>query len=434
MPKFTKEILTEGLYVTGDGKGGRQVSFIPKERIDHWATQHKAMVEAGLKIPAPEMHADDEDPNKYIIDHGSKSNFGFWEQLSLGVKEENGVELTTLNGLIDVPNQTDADKIGTSVQETSIYAKDEFIDGTGKVWKDVLVHIAPCVKPIEPGQKNFAPVGEGATAIAMSHRIAMNMGDVNEMLESDEVASADLQTMLASVAGISIPDGVSLSQLEQALLAALRQKQLSEQNGEGGSVTKPPKDSIVSQVPVVMSRNTNQGANNSAPNSIPPTPAIPATQPAASGGGGTGEVIPPDSATATAMSQLENQNQGLIAVATNGKKKELMNRLNVLRQRGLVNDDALYQELATSINGITAMAFDDQHQPIETNVEIQLGAMEKIKIPMPANSPMVAMSQADDNGNYVIQQNPLPTQSNQAPSAERHKEIMDQIFNQTSAN
>ena len=80
------------------------------------------------------------------------------------------------------------------------------------------------------------------------------------------------------------------------------------------------------------------------------------------------------------------------------------------------------------------MSFDAQHQPIETTVEIQLGAMEKIKIPMPTNAPMVAMSQADDNGNCVIQQNPLPTQSNQAPSAERHKEIMDQMFNTTSAS
>ena len=433
--KFNKEILTEGLYVTGDGKGGRQVSFIPQKRIAHWAAQHAEMVKAGLKIPAPELHSEEENPNKYQTGVGSKSNFGFWEQLSVGQKEENGVTLATLNGVVDVPVESDAEKIGKSVQETSIYAKDKFVDGTGRVWKDVLVHIAPCTKPIEPGQKNFEAVPEGDLSIAMSHRVAMNMGDVNEMLESEEVASADLQTMLASVAGISIPDGVSLAQLEQALLAALRQKQLSEQNGDGGSVKKPPKDSIVSQVPVVMSTNTNQGASNLAPNSIPPAPTTPATQPAASGGGGgTGEVIPPDSATTTAMSQLENQNQGLIAVATNGKKKELMNRLNALRQRGLVNDDARYQELATSINGITAMAFDDQHQPIETNVEIQLGAMEKIKIPMPANSPIVAMSQADDNGNYVIQKNPLPTQANQAPSADRHKEIMDQIFNQTSIN
>ena len=436
--KFKKEILTEGLYVTGDGKGGRQVSFIPQKRIAHWASQHAKMVEAGLKVPAPELHSEGENPNKYQTEVGSKSNYGFWEQLSVGEKEEDGVVLATLNGVIDVPVEDDAKKIGNSVQETSIYAKDKFVDGTGRVWEDVLVHIAPCTKPIEPGQKNFEPVAEGDLSIAMSmsHRIAMNdMGAVGEMLNSDQVASDDLQSMLASVAGLSIPKGVSLDQLEQALLAALRQKQLSEQNGDGGSVTQPPKDSIVSQVPVVMSTNTNQGANNSAPNSIPPAPTTPATQPAASGGGGgTGEVIPPDSAATTAMSQLESQNQGLIAVATNGKKSELITRLNVLRQRGLVNDDARYKELADSINGITAMSFDTEHQPIKTEVEIEIGALEKVSIPMPANAPVVAMSQADDNGNYVIQQNPLQQTANQAPSEERHKEIMNSIFGTTNAS
>ena len=435
--KFTKEILTEGLYVTGDGKGGRQVSFIPQKRIAHWAAQHAEMVKAGLKVPAPELHSEGENPNKYQTEVGSKSNYGFWEQLSVGQKEEDGVMLTTLNGVIDVPVEDDAKKIGNSVQETSIYAKDKFVDGTGRVWEDVLVHIAPCTKPIEPGQKNFEPVAEGDLSIAMSmsHRIAMNdMGAVGEMLNSDQVASNDLQSMLASVAGLSIPKGVTLDQLEQALMAALRQKQLSEQNGDGGSVTKPPKDSIVSQVPVVMSTNTNQGANNTAPNSIPPAPTTPATQPAPSSGGGTGEVIPPDSATTTAMSQLEETNQGLLAVATNAKKDELLRRLGALRQRGIVNTKERFDELSTLITGITSMSFNEKHEPIATNVEIRIDELEKVSIPMPANAPVVAMSQADDNGNYVIQQNPLPQTANQAPSEERHKEIMDNIFGTTNAS
>ena len=267
MPKFTKEVLTEGVYLTGDGKGGRKLEFIPKKRIDHWAKQHKLMVEAGLKIPAPDLHADDEDPNKYINSEGSKSNYGFWEHLSLGEKidPDTGDTLATLNGIIDVPVQADADRIGTSVKETSIYAKAKFVDGTGRVWEDVLTHISPCTKPIEPGQKNFSPIEEHDLSIAMSmsHRISMdmNLGNVSEMIGSDSMPSSDLYTMLKTVAGLSIPEGTTMDRLEQALLAALKQKQLSEQNGEGGSVTKPPKDSIVSQVPIVMSSNTNQGAN-----------------------------------------------------------------------------------------------------------------------------------------------------------------------------
>jgi len=120
--KFKKEILTEGLYVTGDGNGGRQVSFVPKKRIKHWADQHAEMVKAGIRVPAPELHAEDEDPNKYITEAGSKSNYGFWEQLSLGEKvDEDGTVLATLEGVLDVPLESDAERIGNTVRETSIY-------------------------------------------------------------------------------------------------------------------------------------------------------------------------------------------------------------------------------------------------------------------------------------------------------------------------
>ena len=134
------------------------------------------------------------------------------------------------------------------------------------------------------------------------------------------------------------------------------------------------------------------------------------------------------------MSQLEETNQGLLAVATNAKKDELLRRLGSLRQRGIVNTKERFDELSTLITGITSMSFNEKHEPVATNVEIEIGALEKVSIPMPANAPVVAMSQADDNGNYVIQQNPLQQTANQAPSEERHKEIMNSIFGTTNAS
>lgn len=430
MPKFTKEILTSGLYVTGDGKGGRQTTFIPKSRIEHWAKQHKEMVEAGLKIPAPDLHSEDENPNKYFGNaSGSKSNFGFWETLSLGErKDDKGNVVAVLNGTIDVPVDSDADKIGNTVQETSIYAKDEFVDGTGRVWKDVLTHISPCTQPIEPGQKNFEPVAQGDLSIAMSMGHCIAMADPTAMMDEptmgeSQMASDDLQTMLADVAGLSIPKGVSVEMLETYLLTALRQKKLSEQSGEDGSVSKPPKNSIVTKVPVVMSSNTNQGATNTpaAPTVKPnQTPAQPAA------------TADPANQTTTAMSQLENQNKGLLGVVTTSKRSELMTRLNHLRQRGIVSTDEQFKELSDEI-GTIVMSFDANHKPTKSVVEIKIGAMESVKVPMPANMPTISMASQTAEGGYIVQENPLPMNGNVEVDADRAKSIVDGIFG-TSAH
>jgi len=262
--------------------------------------------------------------------------------------------------------------------------------------------------------------------MSMSHRLPVQMsamGSISELMEDDAAPSDDLRTMLESVAGISIPPNISMDQLEQSLLAALRQKQLSEKHGEGGSVTKPPKDSVISQVPIVMSSNTNQGAKKSAPqSSVPVTPAPE---------GGKGEVIPPDT---IAMSQLESQNKGLLEVITSGKKESLMARLNGLKQRGIVNTKERFDELAGEINGITSMSFDDQHKPVASKVEIEIGALEKVSIPMPANAPTIAMSEIDDNGNYVIQNNPLPSSPSGQVTPDRANDIVNGLFGTTNKN
>ena len=112
----------------------------------------------------------------------------------------------------------------------------------------------------------------------MSHRSPISMADLGmEMIDSDQIDS-DFYDMLKSVAGISIPEGTPDEYLKSALMAALKQKQLSESDRDGGTVTNPPKNSQKHEVPVVMSVNQ--------------TPAT-TTPPTATPGPGD-EVIPPD--------------------------------------------------------------------------------------------------------------------------------------------
>jgi hypothetical protein len=404
--KFKKQILTEGLYLVGDGKGGRKATFVTKDRINHWVNQHKAMRNAGLNIPAPEFHDPKAVPSEQPV--GSKSNYGFWESLEQDQTEDG---LVAMNGVLDAPHEEDAEKIGKTVRETSIYAVPKFVDGHGNEWEDVLTHIAVVTKPIEPGQKNFESVGD-ATAVSMSHRLPLAMSTVNSLLYNDEdnANPDDLCEMLKEVAGLAVPKGISPEQLPQALLAALQQKQLSEKHREGGTVSKPPKNSELHEVPVAMSTNQTQGT---AQNSADPQIETP-------------------NETDIQMSHVQKQNDGLIKHVTESKKQELRTRLASLAKRGLVDADQ-QKDYSAKIDGIVSMSFDDNLDVVTEPVEYQIAALERVQIKMPSNQPMVAMADNDLQGNYVIQPNPTPSSETQM-TEDRAKSIVDSLMGSTAAN
>jgi len=432
--KFEKQILTEGLYVVGDGKGGRKVELITSDRLKHWADQHKKMIQAGLDVTAPAIHnpkaipENKTDPKRWSATEGSKSNYGFWESISATeLLDESGAPVMALNGVLDVPREEDASRIGKTVKSTSIYAVPEFIDGNGNIWKDVLTHIYVGNSTIEPGQKNFLPVREGELAVAMSHRLPIAMSEFNipGLMEGDiEANSEDLWEMLEKVAGLAVPRGISPELLPQALLAALKQKQLSEAHREGGTVSKPPSKSQLHEVPVVMS--TNQQSNGAVQQTAAPGPV-------------KTEVIPPDNKTSEAVSMsqfqdVQQQNSGLLTYITGNKKTELKNRLALLRQRNIISDDETFKNFIQKVDGITSMSFDDQNQVIPTIVESQISALEAVRVPMPTNQPIVAMATQDAGGNFVIQPNPTPvTDPGTDVTEERASSIVDALMGGTSA-
>ena len=399
--KFKKEILQEGLYVVSDGKGGRAVQLLDRNRFDHWVKQAKAMKDAGLNIPAPDFHDPKAVPGERV---GSKSNYGFWEDLTLvDTVDSSGNAVKAMEGFLDVPNEDDAKKIGTSVRETSIYAVPEFIDGHGNVWKDVLTHIAVVTKPIEPGQKNFIR-DNGELAISMSQHLPISMSDVPNMVMTDsEVNVDDLYELLEKVAGICIPR-TSPELMASALLNALRQKQLSEKNrGAGGTMSKPPEGSELYEVPVVMSNNNDSAA--SAVQKPELTPEIVMSHPA--------------------FKNLESQNQGLVKLMANGKKTELRNRLDALVKRNLISvEDS--KDYLTRIDAIQ-MSFDGENEPLVPAVELQIQALEKVKLPASV-SPVV---QTGLPHGLVEMANPTPYADGVVDDA-RADEIVKNLFNTTN--
>ena len=428
MPKFQKEIVRSGFYVVNSDKG-KKVQLITPERLNHWSSQMEKMREAGLDITAPAMHTkkavpeDRQDPARWShSDEGSKSNYGFWESPSItDSQSDSGNPVKALSAVIDVPLQKDAEKVGNTVKSTSVCVVPEFIDGKGRIWKDVITHIYVGNDTIEPNQKNFKELGN-AEIISMSNYWEMNAATNQELaqhlLETDYGNPAteqvtrtgdDLVQLLASVAGVYIPRGTSAAELPEALQLALKQKELSEQNRDGGTVDKPPKDAYLTQVPVVMSNNQNtQNPAQTNPNPVEVSPEIILSHP---------EFI-----------KQQQQTQGLLMSATNGKKDELTRRLTALRQRGIVTDEQL-KVFKENVDQIT-MSFDSDNNPVPSPIEYQIQALEAVQIPMPPNTPMTLMANQQEGGDYIIQ-GQQPHAATQM-TAERADEIADALLGQTT--
>lgn len=386
MPKFEKEILTPGLYAVSDAKGNRHAKVITKQMIGHWVKQHNEMRKSGLNIPAPSYHDKSAIPENKP--GSSKDNFGFWEEL----KQDDSGKLV---GVLDVPLESDAERIGKTVRETSIFAVPKFIDGLGREWNNVITHIACCTQPIEPGQENFKPANN-ELAIAMSHRIiSMGVedfassltGNVNDLEDKSDngngqqmINTTDVFTLLEKVAKIKLPPNISDDDFREALVAALLQKQLSEgNNSSGGSVLKPPPKSEISEVPVVMSVN-QQGGNTVQPALVDVETVM----------------------SHPAFKSLQSQNQGMLAVLANNLKNDLKSRVAKLRQRNIISDDvkAGYEKEIETIQ----MSFGDDGSPISTLVQTKIEALESVVVPSPAVNPVIAMA-SESNGQLQIEAN-----------------------------
>jgi hypothetical protein len=403
--KFNKTIVTEGLYVTGDGNGGRKVEFISKDRLNHWAEQHQRMVEQGFYVPAPSFHDSSLKPTS-MTNVGSKSNIGFWEKLSVGEVEKDGEKVIGLIGTLDVPLEEDAEKIGNNIRQTSIFAEKKFIDGEGNEWDDVLTHIACVNNGIEHNQANFEE--ERGLSLSMSQRLPVAMSYV-EMLEpsnDNSISDGDLFALLEKVAKIFIPRGTPTEEIPKALISALNQKRLSEESSrEGGTTSKPPKDSYKHEVPVVMSQNqTGNGTDNKA-------------------------TVPTDTAMSQEFNKLKETNTGILNALASERRSNLSARLEGLHKRGIVGDDQ-FKVLSEQIAGLdsTAMSFDSSNNLIKSEAEVAINALEQVQIKMP--TPGTVEMATEQDGRYVIQQNPTPS-GDGSLTPEKRDAVLNSLFNTT---
>jgi hypothetical protein len=200
MPIFRKLITTPDVYRVNTPKG-RRIKAVTPELLKEAAETNQSMLDAGIKIPAPFAHKDDEGvvPSPLLEDDmdaqtkqkkrwSSDINGGFWKKFEY-----------TDEGLVGYVEVTDkiAEKLGNTIQETSVLLEPEWEDGLGRKWKNALRHVALVTNAVEPNQKNFELVDlspEYSLAMSFSMSDAVGGDSKKPEKESDPSAKSPSET------------------------------------------------------------------------------------------------------------------------------------------------------------------------------------------------------------------------------------------------
>lgn len=153
MAKIKKQVLPADstLYVKG------KVVPFPKERLEHFAREGKAMLAAGLPLRVVEEHQSWATPRQIPPDDDvtkAKEN-----EFSRGFVSDFLIDSdNTLWVESDIPRADDPQYRMHLEKETPFVSPrilPEFTDGNGKVWKDVIGHVALTPSPVWAQQKPF---------------------------------------------------------------------------------------------------------------------------------------------------------------------------------------------------------------------------------------------------------------------------------------
>jgi hypothetical protein len=243
MARFQKTVLKPGRYWVSTFDGKRKEESFSSERIKHFADQHKLMLASGLKVPAPWGHDTKSVPMTKKEFLSAKNNAGEW---NFTLDDEGNLE-----GVIEVPLEEDAKRIGTTVKEVSPMIFKKFLDGNGRIWEDVIIHGALVTQAVQKGQENFKPVRtEDHIAVAMS----CYMGEIGDDKDSNRLKEGgsgeptdpagqpkggpygvgDAVKCLRKV-GVDLPDDTSEDNIVERIVVACRAIQGADDGDEEGT-------------------------------------------------------------------------------------------------------------------------------------------------------------------------------------------------------
>lgn len=228
MPKFRKSILPAGTYLVTTPMGTREAKLFDKGYLKTVVENTNKMIESGLRIPAPFKHLKEAVPVSSDIETSSFDNAGYWDSFELA--EENGNSV--LVGIIDAPGESDnmstpAGKLQNTIKEVSACIKDKWQDGLGRNWGPCILHGAPVIHPVVPGQDGFSLM-HNTYALSAS-------GLIDSVEQEDSVSIGELSTLLKDVVNVFLPTNIEPSKLASMLKVALLQYKLCQDDEEADS-------------------------------------------------------------------------------------------------------------------------------------------------------------------------------------------------------
>jgi len=136
--RFWKQLIREGEWTNA---GAGFTLPVDRKRLERWAEQFAAMQDAGIRVPVPWGHSYD-----------PRDNAGFVEELELRDGDPAGAGLW---GLLNIPNDEDAARLGKTVSAVSVSINPSFVDGSGRDWGEVIEHVALTNYPVVIDQGEF---------------------------------------------------------------------------------------------------------------------------------------------------------------------------------------------------------------------------------------------------------------------------------------
>ncbi len=163
--KFWKELIREGRWTNPRAAFTLQVD---RGRLERWKHNFDQMLDAGIKVPLPWGHSYD-----------PRDNAGFLEELELRDGDPTGAGLW---GLLNIPNDDDAARLGKTVSAVSVSINPSFVDGSGRDWGEVIEHVALTNYPVVTDQGEFiqAATEEGESKRAIMLELASPVAGLDE--------------------------------------------------------------------------------------------------------------------------------------------------------------------------------------------------------------------------------------------------------------
>jgi len=134
--RFEKELLRVGRWAHPAGKFVLEVT---RDRLARWVENFRRMLAKGIPVPVPYGHSYD-----------ARDNAGFVREMR--------VEEDRLVGVLEIPREEDARRLGATATAVSVSVNPEFVDGQGERLGEVIEHVAITNYPIVAGQANFVPL------------------------------------------------------------------------------------------------------------------------------------------------------------------------------------------------------------------------------------------------------------------------------------